>query len=254
MKPVVLPMLHLLRGGEDGDGRDRDIRRAIAADAEDAFEFVREHFDEARQNFAPVFQNPLGARTVGQVEMARDQVVHDLRVLRFDYWFQVDGAEIAALLGEIAALVEHVGDATAHARGKIAATCSQHEHQAFGHVLAAVIAHAFYYGSGSRISNGKALAGHAVEKCFATGSAVESDVADQNIFFGGETGFARRVHYDAAAGQAFADVVVGLALEREGDALGQKSSQTLPGRAGELNLDRVVGQAHGTITAGDLSA
>src|SRR5580658_6980924 len=247
-------MLHLLRGGEDGDGLDRDIGRAIAADAEDALEFVREHFDKAGKNFAPAFQNPLGARTVGQIEMASDQVFHDLRVLRFDDWFQVDGAKIAALLGEIAALVEHVGDAAAHARGKIAATCSQHEHQAFGHVLAAVIAHAFYYGRGSRIANGKALAGHAVEKCFAAGSGGESDVADQNIFFRGEAGFARRVHHDAAPGQAFADVIVGLAFERERNAFRQERAQTLPSRAGELNLDRVVGQADRAVAACDLSA
>ncbi len=50
------------------------------------------------------------------------------------------------------------------------------------HVLAAVIADAFDYRGRSRIANGKALARHSVEKCFAAGGAVKRNVADQNIF------------------------------------------------------------------------
>src|SRR5690606_40577688 len=44
------------------------------------------------------------------------------------------------LLGEIAFLVKHVGDAARHARGEVAAGLADHHHDAAGHVLAAVVA------------------------------------------------------------------------------------------------------------------
>ena len=63
---------------------------------------------------------------------------------------------------------------------------TEHNHESVGHVLATVVADAFDNGRCARIAHRKALAGDAAEKCFTAGGTVEHDVADQNIFFGGE--------------------------------------------------------------------
>ena len=49
-------------------------------------------------------------------------------------------------------------------------------------------------------------------------------------------------HDEPAARQALADVVVGVAVEPQRDALGHEGAEALAGRAGERDLDRVVGQ------------
>ena len=163
-------------------------------------------------------------------------------------------ARIAALLGEVALLIEHVGDAAAHAGGEVAAALAEHHHQAVRHVLAAVIAQAFHHRRRAGIAHREALAGHAVEVGFAAGGAVEHHVADQDILFRQEGGSARRIDDQPAAGESLAHVVVGVAFEFERDALGQKCAEALPGRAGELEADRVVGQAGRAVAPRDLAA
>ena len=103
-----------------------------------------------------------------------------------DFQFEIDGVEIAALFGEISVLVENVSYAATHAGGKISSASSKDDDQAPGHVFATMVTYAFDDRGGSRVANRKALARDSVEKCFATGRTVESDVADQNILFGGE--------------------------------------------------------------------
>ncbi len=137
---------------------------------------------------------------------------------------------------------------------KLRPRLAEDDDQAFGHVFAAVIAEAFDDGGGAGVADGEALAGHAVEEGFAAGGAVEDDVADQDILFGHEGGAARRVDDDAAAGEAFADVIVGIAFEFEGDAVGEEGAEALAGGAGELEVDGVVGQAGRAVAAGDFAA
>ena len=86
MKPVVLPMLHLLglhRLGfrDDGLGLIRNVGLLAARHPEHALEFVREHFDEARDGILPVVENPLGTAAAGQFHVARDKIADDLHVL-----------------------------------------------------------------------------------------------------------------------------------------------------------------------------
>ena len=56
----------------------------------------------------------------------------------------------------------------------------------------------------------------------------------------------------AAARQALAQVVVGVALQAQGDAAGQEGAEALPGRAGEGDVDGAVGQAGAAVAAGHL--
>ena len=60
---------------------------------------------------------------------------------------------------------------------------AEHDDQAAGHVFAAVIAHAFHHRRRAGIAHREPLAGHAVEKSFAAGGAIEHHVADQDVFF-----------------------------------------------------------------------
>ncbi len=67
-------------------------------------------------------------------------------------------------------------------------------------------------------------------------------------------GAAVRADHDAATGEALADVVVGVALQAEGDALRHEGAEGLAGAADEGQVDGVVGQARATELLGDVVA
>ena len=94
-----------------------------------------------------------------------------------------------------------------------------------------------------RVAHREALAGHAVEERLAAGGAVERHVADEDVLFRQEGGAARRIDDQPAAGEALADVVVGVAFQFQRHARWPGSAEALAGRAGELEADGVVGQA-----------
>src|SRR5579864_818321 len=167
---------------------------------------------------------------------------------------QINRGKIASLFREIAPLIEHISDAATHPRREISAARAEHNDKAVGHVFASVVADAFHHRGRTRISNRESLAGHAVEKCFAAGRAIEHDVPDQNVLFRGETGLLRRINHKSAARETLAGVIVRIALECHSDALGQKCTETLSCRALEADANSVVRQAFGTVAARDLSA
>src|SRR5271169_6785645 len=113
--------------------------------------------------------------------MACDEIPDELNIPLIEQRLEIDGVEIAALLGEISTLVKNVGDTTAHASSKIPAAGAKHQHQAVRHVLAAVVANALDDGGRARIADSKALAGDSVEECFAARGAVKGDVADDDV-------------------------------------------------------------------------
>src|ERR1039457_3824587 len=161
-----------------------------------------EHLYEFWLHGGPIFKDPFGAWAGGELDVAFDQVAE--RVGVFVYRFQVYGGGVAALFGEVAALVEDVGDAAAHAGGEVAATLAQHHDQAFGHVFAAMVAETFDDCGGSGVAHGEAFAGHAVKIRLAAGGSVKDHVSDQDVFFGQKRGVARRINDEAAAGESFA--------------------------------------------------
>ena len=111
-----------------------------AAHAQHALEFVREDFDEARSRFLPVVEKPFRARAPGQFEVPHDQCLHHLDVVRIEQGLQIHRVEVAALLGEISALIEDIRNAAAHPGREVPPARTEHQHQAVGHVLATVIA------------------------------------------------------------------------------------------------------------------
>src|SRR5208282_2621701 len=139
----------------------------------------------------------------------------ELGILRFENRFEVNRVQIAAFFCEVSALIENVGDATTHARGKISPTSSEHQDQALGHVFAAMVADSLDHRGRSGIANGEAFASDSIEKRFAAGGAVKGNVSNDDIFFGSEFRPSRRVHNQSSAGQSLAYVIVGLAFERK---------------------------------------
>src|SRR5579864_5667345 len=117
-----------------------------------------------------------------------------------------------------------------------------------------MVANAFYDRRCARVAHGEALACNAVEECFAARRAIESNVANDDVLFGSEGGIARRVNDDLAARQSFAYIVVGVAFERECDALGEERTEALTRRTGEMNANRVVRQSGRAVAARDFSA
>ncbi len=86
------------------------------------------------------------------------------------------------------------------------------------------------------VADAEALAGHAAEVDLAAGRAVEGDVADDDVVLGDERGgSAGGWTTMRAAGQALADVVVGVAVESERHAARHERAEALAGRAVEVD-------------------
>ena len=156
---------------------------------------------------------------------------------------EVDHFQVAAPAESRPSLVEHEGQAAAHAGGEVAAGRADDDGDAAGHVFAAVVAGPFDDGLRAAVANAETLAGPAAEKRPPAGGAIKGDVADQDVVLGDEGRARGREDDDLAAGKALADVIVGVAFEGQGDAAREERAEALAGRAVELELDRVVGQA-----------
>ena len=94
---------------------------------------------------------------------------------------------------------------------KLRPVLAEHHDDAAGHVFAAMVAGALDDGDGAGVAHGEALAGDAAEVALAGDGAVEDGVADDDRLFRHEAAVVRRAHDEAAAGEALADIVVGLA-------------------------------------------
>ena len=142
--------------------------------------------------------------------------------------------------------IEHIGNAARHAGGEIAASFADNHDLATGHVFTAVITDAFYHCARAAVSHTKTLTTHAPKIRLTRSRAVQRDIADQNIFFRHKGRGARRKDDEFAAGQALADIIVGVTFQTQRDTTRNKCRETLAGRAIEIDFDGVVRQ---TLTA-----
>ena len=144
---------------------------------------------------------------------------------------------------ELVPLVQHVDDASGHARGEILAGLAQDDNHAPRHVLAAVVAHALHDGAGPGIADAEALARHAADIGLAPRRAVERHVADDDILPGIPPALLRGPHHQLAAGEALAEIVVGIAGQTDGHPLRQERAEGLPAPAQGLDDHGVIGQS-----------
>jgi hypothetical protein len=106
-----------------------------------------------------------------------------------------------------------------------------------------MIADRFHNRIYTRVADAEPFASHAVDVDFAAGGSVESNVADDDVFGGDEGGLGRWVEDDFTAAESFADVVVGIAFEFEGDSFGDECAKALSGTALEVEVNGVFGES-----------
>src|SRR5262249_28337310 len=120
---------------------------------------------------------------------------------------------------ESAFLIEHEGQAAAHAGGKIAARLAQDDGPASGHILAPVVPNAFDDCLGPAVADAESLAGDATQKDLAASRTVEHHIAGDDVIFRDERAFSRRIDDHAATRQALAAIVVHVAFYADRDAM-----------------------------------
>jgi hypothetical protein len=106
-----------------------------------------------------------------------------------------------------------------------------------------MIADRFHYRTHSRITDAEAFACHAANVDFTAGGSVEGDVTDDDVFGGDEGRLGRGIEDQFAAAQAFAEVVVGIACEFEGDSGGDECAEALSGTALEFDTNGIFGES-----------
>jgi hypothetical protein len=106
-----------------------------------------------------------------------------------------------------------------------------------------VIADRFYYCIYTRIADTETFACHAVDVDFTAGGSVERDITDDDVFGGNEGGFGGGIEDDFTAAESFADVVVGIAFEFEGDSFGDECAEALSGTTLEVEVNGIFGES-----------
>ncbi len=101
------------------------------------------------------------------------------------------------------------------------------------------------------VADREPFAGNAAEIAFAGDRAIERGIADDDRFLRGNPRQGRGINDDVAAREPLADVIVGLALEFQGDAGGKPRAETLPGGPLGSDMDRVARKPGMAITARD---
>src|SRR6185312_4653970 len=129
-------------GGHDGFLAAEAFRFHLRLELQDALVILRDHFHEAVDHAFPIGEDFCRSRALGIGLMALDEFPK-----LFDFVWVGQLIEVNHLLvdarGEIAGFIEHVGDATRHARREIASGLAEDDHPAAGHVFATVIADGF---------------------------------------------------------------------------------------------------------------
>src|SRR5260370_97789 len=88
---------------------------------------------------------------------------------------------VESVAQEFAFLVVDPGQAAGHPCSEVVAGCAQHDSEAAGHVLAAVIAHTFHDSQSTGVAHRKAFAGTPRGIQGAPGCAIEGHVAEQCV-------------------------------------------------------------------------
>jgi hypothetical protein len=202
------------------------------------FIVTRHHLHKLRHHLIPICQNCDRFLTLGILGMFLDRTPQLPNLFRIAKSFQAHHLGIAARR-KITLLVENISNTATHPRREIASSGAEDDDLSACHVFTATIADRFYHCIYTRVTNAEPFACHAVDVDFAAGGSVESDVADDDVFGGDESGFGRGIEDDFTAAESFADVVVGIAFEFECDSFGDKCAEALSGTTLEFQVDGI---------------
>ena len=184
--------------------------------------------------------------------MLADELLQGSNIVLVLHRLQAHGLLVDPLV-EIPVLVQNVGHAAGHAGCEVLAGLAQNHDSAAGHVLTAVVSHALDNGGRAAVADAEALTGHAGDEGLAAGGTVKGHVAGDDVFLGLVADALGRADDDLAAGQALAHVVVAVAGQAEGQALGDERAKALAACADALGGVDIVGQG-AAVLAGDLAA
>src|SRR3954470_7491272 len=226
LKPPTSPTMRLLvlalaREEPVPAGRDR----LVAVLLERGAVVVRHHLHEAELRRLPVVEQPCGDDGIGAALVLVQQLTQEIQILVLE-GLEADELLVAALL-ERPVLVEHVGDPAAHSRSEVAAGAADYEYDAARHVLAAVIADALDDRRRSAVANGEPLADETAEERLARRRPVQDRVSCDDVLLCRERCALGRAERKCPAGEAFTDVVIRLAEERQLDSRREPGTERL---------------------------
>src|SRR5215813_3352196 len=104
----------------------------------------------------------------------------------------------------------YISKPAGHAGSKIQPYRAKHQHDAAGHVFAAVLSDAFHYGKRTAVAHREAFTGASRDEELPSGGTVQHGIARKHV---AATGCSRTCRdRDRAAGEPLANVVIGLAV------------------------------------------
>ena len=158
-----------------------------------------------------------------------------------------------AILLQKSFAVPHIGNAAGHPCRKIAARGADDHNPPAGHILAAVVPHAFNHRRGAGITHRETLTGQPAEKRLAHDSPVQNHIARDHVLFRDILCPVRRENDDTPAGKPLAHIIIGFTFKGKADPMGQKSAEALARRTIKFNLDGVIRQSRQSVFTGDLA-
>ena len=105
-----------------------------------------------------------------------------------------------------------------------------------------MVADALDHGDGARIAHGETFPRNAGQEGLAFGGAVETGIADDDVGRSLARRLFRLADDHAAAGQALADIIIGVADQLQRHAAREEGAEALPGRTGQPRLQTAVRQ------------
>src|SRR6201999_1804152 len=195
---------------------------------------------------------PLAAR---RLDMLFDEPAQMLNVRAHAFRGNaVDVDEIVVVaVDEIPLHVQHITKTAGKSCAEVHTGRPKNAYHAAGHVFTTMVAGSFHNCECTGIADGESLAGAAGREQLSAGRAIQTGVAHDDGLARREIRSRRRPQDDTAAGHAFADVVIGFALEIEMQAACVPHPEALSGRT--LQIDDQGRGAHARVApaAGDLA-
>ena len=166
--------------------------------------------------------------------------------------FEINRADIAAEIEVIGTVVD-VCDTARHAGSEVGSRGTEYHDTSTSHILASVVADSLDDRRESAVADREAFAGLTVEEDSAGGAAIADHVSGDHIVRRRKLAVRGRTYDDLAAGDAFADKIVGFACEFKCDSPGKERTETLSGDSAEIDLDSIIRQSLCPETADNLT-
>ena len=116
---------------------------------------------------------------------------------------------------EAVVFIKNIGDSPAHAGREVLTGFTQDDGNTAGHVFKTMVTTSFADRPGAAVADTEALARDAGKIGGSACRAIQCHVAGDDVLIPGKTGFFLRPDDDLSAGEALADIVVGIAIQAQ---------------------------------------